>query len=69
MKKLVFCMFMLLACVAQTLGSSLLTIDGVLDEKVYRQVTPLNSDISEVYFIPTADVLVLGFTVEDDGID
>ena len=68
MRSLMLSILMVSICAAQSLGFNV-SIDGVLDEVIYTEVTPLKGDISLLYLVPMADALYIGAEVEDANIN
>ena len=68
MRNLIIYVSILLASGTHVLGFDMV-IDGVLDEFVYTEVTPLKGEISSLYLVPMADALYIGAEVEDANIN
>ena len=68
MRNLIICVSILLCSGTHVLGFDI-AIDGVLNESVYAEAEPLESEISSLYLVPMADALYIGVEVEDANIN
>ena len=68
MRNMVICVLIAFICATRVFGSSI-TIDGILNESIYKKVEPLKSDISLLYLVPMADGVYIGADVADDNIN